>query len=135
LLRRLNIWQAFAVGIVIVCFWDGVGYAAKGNSVAQGPSLSFLRNSLPFGMHTHGIIMLALGCAVVYTMHDRPRQAYSVMMFTFCYAIGLQAALFYGWYLSGKIVWSAPSKWMLVAWTALVLMFKVDTEYKRKYRH
>lgn len=130
-LARLSLWQYMAVGIIGVALWDGSGYLTKGNSIAKSPGLIFLRESIPYGMRAHGLIMLLVAIAIVWVAHDRPVAARRVMIFTMCYAISISCAIVYGWYLSrnmpgGGITWSGPSKWFLVAWTAFGLSMNVD---------
>lgn len=118
--QEIGLWRGMAWGIAGVAVWDGTGYFVKGNSVAQGPTQTVLRE-VPLGMHLHGFIMLLLASAIIYSSHDRPKMARRTFLVVFAYSVWLSAAMIAGWVLSNQIVWSAPSKWFFVCWVALFL--------------
>jgi hypothetical protein len=128
--RRISLWQATALGIVGVALWDGIGYVSKGNKVAQGPSLAFLR-SLPGGMKTHGWILVGIAVCILYTIH-KPSQVYWALFVAFLYSVYVSCAIFWGWHDAHAVVWSAPSKWFFIAWVSVILMAKAEGQKNRQ---
>lgn len=125
LLAKFGLWRAMAWGIAVLAIWDGAGYFAKGNSIAQGPGLVVLRD-VPFGLHLHGAIMLILASAIIYSSHDRPEMARITFLCVFAYSIWVSTAVIAGWMVSHHVTWSSPSKWFLIAWISLFLAASTD---------
>lgn len=126
----LDLWRGSAWGAAGVCMYDGGGYAAEGNRVAQGGSFAALRH-IPGGMHTYGTIMLILAAAVFYTSAKGGQAARVVLLCLFGFSIGIVVALIWGMSISHEVAWSAPSKWFLVAWLSVLLAATSDAYASR----
>jgi hypothetical protein len=125
-LRRIGLWRGMAFGVALLALWDGTGYFARGNLIAHGPSLAFLRTFPLGGMKLHGAVMILLAIAIIYVIRDKGTPARIVMLVVFCYSVAFSCALVWGWHISHEVTWSAPSKWFFVAWVAVWLAATAD---------
>lgn len=110
-----SFWLAIAWILVGWTLWQGASYAITGNSQVHSPTLYVLANEVPFGMRTHGILMLALALLFVYHLKATSRSTKKVLR-VFCgYNIAVAVSVVGSWWVTGQVVFSAPSFWLAFA--------------------
>lgn len=106
-------------GIAAKCLWDGSGYFAEGNKVAQGPSFEVLRSVPELGIRLHGIIMLAFALLLVRSTTVGGKFAQRTLLAMFLYADFVAVSFVVSWVETKKLVWGAPSSWFFIAHVCL----------------
>lgn len=119
---RQGVWRAACWGIASTCVFDGLSYMILGNSVTAGPSFSLLSEA-PGGMRTYGTIMFVLGVALFVTAHRRSLMTGRILFSVFVFGDVISVFIVAGWIHVHHFSPGSISKWFLIEWLALWLVF------------
>lgn len=120
-IHKHGLWRGVAWGIAAASILDGATFTVRGNHAATGPSFSLLRLYLPWGMHTYGIIMLFLACAVIYSSHPMGAIGRRTMYAVFVFSVWMTVFTVGGWIHEHHVAINGFSKWFLIVWVSLWL--------------
>jgi hypothetical protein len=123
--RRFRlIWNLFGAGLCGIFAIIGSGYLVGGRKATASHTLQLLENleSPIGGLHTHGLIMLAMALFLAYGLgpHYRRSTRIALIAITF-YSLTVATMVFGGWALY-SVSFAAPWWYVYTAFNAMTLL-------------
>lgn len=111
--RHRALWTFCAWIMALVSLWQGATYLFGGNNVSHSPALYILRHDVPFGMRTHGTLMLTLSVLMVYELRgDYRKWTARVLDLYLVYSAWIVLTMFGSWWITGVVTWGSPGWWL-----------------------